>query len=226
MAKEKMKRIVIMVAVLFLGSFPALCAFAFENGDWQFWNTYGADAKLGEKVTLKGENELRFGDGMGELYYDHIDTGIYYKATDWLDLGINYRHIWEKKARYKWAEEYRPHFNGVFKWQWWDLEFKDRNRVELRIRDGKEDKWRYRNKLTMSYPVEIKDIEVAPYVADEIFVDFHGTRLNRNRLYGGVQIKLYKHIKADIFYLWQTSKDKPGKWTGYNVLGAKLKAVF
>ena len=37
-------------------------AAAYENGDWQLWNTDGIEVKLNDRWELKEEEELRFGN--------------------------------------------------------------------------------------------------------------------------------------------------------------------
>jgi len=91
--------------------------------------------------------------------------------------------------------------------------------------EDKDEAWRYRNKLTVLFPFKFTDLEVQPYIADEVFIDFHGAKFNRNRLYAGLKFKVIKNLKADVFYLWQTSKKK-SKRIDYNVIGLKLKLVF
>lgn len=221
-----MRKTFIFGIALLLSLIYVSCAFAFESGDWQLWNTESVEAKLSKRWKVKVEEELRFGDNLSEIYYMHTDGGLTLKVTDGLDLGINYRQIYEKKESSKWEDENRPHANAIFSWLWKNFKFTDGNRLEYRIRDGKSDAWRYRNKLTVKAPWKWTSLEAQPYLADEIFVDFYGEKLNRNRLYAGIESKLFEHLKADIFYLWQTSKKKPDKWTDYNILGIKIKAVF
>ena len=202
-----------------------LSAFAFENGDFQLWNTESIEAKLDKHWKAKIEEELRFGDDISELYYTHTDGGLTLNVTEGLALGINYRQVFEKSDD-EWKEEYRPHANATISWKWLEYNFKNRCRLEYRMRENKDDAWRYRDKLTVKFPWKWTDLKIQPYIADEIFVDFYGKKVNRNRLYAGFGAKLFKHLKTDIFYLWQTSKVKIGKWTNYNVLGIKFKAVF
>jgi hypothetical protein len=197
---------------------------AFAYGDWQFWNTESIEGSLAENWKVKLEEEFRFGDNMGKFYYHHTDGSLTYKLTNWFHLGLNYRQIYEKKNG-KWQEETRPHINVTLKWKWQDFKFENRNRFEYRMREGRGDVWRYRNKLTLAFPVKWTELSIQPYLADEIFVDLNVGDLNRNRLYAGFRARLMKYLATDIFYLWQTS-EKAGDWIDYNVIGAKLKVKF
>jgi len=201
-----------------------ISAFAHEDGDWQFWNTESIEGSLAENWKIKLEEEFRFGDNMRELYYHHTDGGLTHKLTDYFRLGLNYRQVYEKNNG-EWEEENRPHINGILRWEWQDFQLEGRNRFEYRIREGKEDVWRYRNKLTLTLPVKWAELGIQPYLANEIFVSFDELEFNRNRLYVGLKAKLMKYLNADIFYLWQSSK-KSEDWIDYNVLGVKLKVEF
>jgi hypothetical protein len=203
----------------------SLSAFAGDNGDLQLWNTESIEVKLNDRWKAKVEEELRFENNISRLYYTHTDGGLVFKVNDNLDFGAHYRQIFERKKK-EWEEEYRPYGYATFKWEWMDFKFSDKNRLEFRMKETTYDKWRYRNKLTAKFPWKWTSLEIQPYVADEIFIDLYGEKLNRNRLYGGFGAKLMKHLKTDIFYMWQTSKQIPGKWKNYNVIGVKLNVVF
>jgi len=192
-----------------------------KDGDWQLWNTESVEGNFAKNWKVKLEEEFRIGDNMEELYYHHTDGGITYKLNDLVSLGLNYRQIFEK-TKEEWKEENRPLINGTINGKWRDFVFSDRNRFEYRIRAGKQNVWRYRNKLAMTFPARWAKFDIKPYLADEVFADLDKGEFSRNRLYAGFEAKLMKHLGADIFYLWQTSK-KDKSWIDFNILGFKLK---
>ena len=49
--------------------------------------------------------------------------------------------------------------------------------------------------------------ETLLYLADEIFVDFDAGVLNTNRFYTGIIFKIFKQLKGDLYYLWQSKKE-------------------
>lgn len=220
----KRSSIIICGIVYVLGiTLPAL---AQEDGEWQLWATQSMEVKFQERIKMTIEEEERFSRDVRELSYHHTDGGIEYEVSDWLDAGINYRQVYELKKR-KWIEESRPHINGTLKYKWQGLKFADRNRLEFRIIKGRKDNVRYRNKFTLSYPLEIWSLKAEPYVADEIFVSSDGTNLNRNRFYVGLKMKVLKNLKPEVFYMWQASKSgKSTKWTDHNVIGLKVGLAF
>ena len=198
---------------------------AFEDGDFQYWNSESVSHEFNEDWKIKVEEELRFGGDAGRFYHHHSDAVITYSGMgDWLELGLNYMLIFEKKEN-EWVYENRPHLNMTLQYALKGLELTGRNRFEYRDKENGTDGWRYRNRFTVKYPVKAGDFEINPYIADEIFVDFIEEKLNRNRLYAGADFKILKNLKLDIFYLWQAS-EKDDNWADCNVLGTKVKLSF
>lgn len=215
----------LVFCIMILGVLFCNVGFAFDDGDFQYWNNEVVSLKINEDWEASFEEEFRLGDNGGNLYYQHSDWGVTYSGVaEWLDLGVFYRHIFEKKDS-KWRRENRPHLDAAVKWELFDCAMSNRGRFEYRNREDAEDFWQYRNKFTMKLPFKFTKVQIQPYIADEIFIDFDEERLNRNRLYSGFSMKLTKNLKGEIFYLWQRSK-KDDKWSGLNVLGTKLKLSF
>ena len=219
-----MKKIIIAIVFVSLCFSYVISAIAFEDGDVQLWNANSIKWKFADKWKAQLEEELKFGNDVSELYYAHTDLGIAYKLVDWLSLGLSYRHIYEKKDS-KWLLENRPHINIAFKYKWEGFTFKDRIRIELRIRDNKDRVIRYRNKLTVKFPFKWTDQKIRPYIADEIFASSDTGEFDKNRFYVGLTFNIFKNFKGDIYYLWEAGRSG-SKWTDYNVLGIKLKAAF
>jgi hypothetical protein len=125
------KRIIITYGLLLI----LLIAKTSVASDWQFWNSYSVEGEIARGWKVKVEEELKFNDDISRLMLHQTDIGFTYALAEWLDAGLHYRQIYEKKAG-EWKEENRPHVNGTFKWKWHDLAFSDRNRIEFRNRDG------------------------------------------------------------------------------------------
>lgn len=200
-------------------------AFAYDNGDFQVWHTENQEARIHKNVKVTTEQELRFGDAARELYYQHYDWGTSFGFDKRLDIGFNFRKVYEKKKD-KWMEEDRPHINAVLKFDIWKIKFENRNRLEFRIFKYRDDHLRYRDKFTVKYPVKLFNVTVSPYAADEIFISSNATGFNENRIYSGFEIEITKNIKADISYLQKTNRVKDDKWLASNVLATKIKISF
>jgi len=200
--------------------------FAYDDGDLQYWSKASASFDIDKDWKFKFEEEFRLSESGGQLYRHHSDFGFVYKSlADWIDLGFNYRGLFEKDSKGKWRQENRPHLNVTLKSKLFGFDLSDRSRLEYRDREIKKDIWRYRNKLTIRLPLEFTELKLKPYLAGEVFINLDEEGYNRNRLYGGVSFELSKNLTGDIFYLWQSSRSGGGR-KDINVLGTALKFRF
>lgn len=215
---------VCLVAVVI--QFTSAVSYAFQDGDFQVWHTENQDVKFYKDAKLTVEEEFRWGDGASDFYYHHYDFGLAYSANKNIDLGVNYRQVYDKKGN-KFLEENRPHINITLKSDdLYGFKLEDRNRFEYRHFRYQSDFCRYRNKFTVKYPVTVCKVNLEPYVADEVFVDLKDKGgLSRNRFYAGLGVNLTKNVKAEAYYLLQSTKSS-NVWTDANVLGTKLKIAF
>jgi len=183
--------------------------------------------KLNEDWKCTFTQELRLGDDGGNLYREHSDLGFTYSGlADWIDIGANFRIIYEKDGHDEWRRENRPHLNVTLRGRLFDIPLSNRVRVEYRDRENKDDVWRCRNKVTAKLPFELTALKLKPYVAEEIYVTMNDDNIDRNRLYAGALFGLTKTVSADIFYMWQTSRSSSGNWNDLQVLGTGVKLRF
>ncbi|TRZ48767.1 DUF2490 domain-containing protein [bacterium] len=216
-----MKRIFVIVG---LASLLTTKVYAYDDGDFQIWNTENQEFKVNKESKITLEEEFRWGDDASDFYYHHYDAGFVYTLNKHLDLGINYRQVYEKKKG-EFKEENRPHVNATLKYELYGFKLDDRNRIEYRHFDYQTDTWRYRNKFAVKFPWKLTRFEIQPYMADEIFVELEDGSLSRNRVYSGIGFTITKNIKGEVYYLLQSSKSS-SQWVDSNVLGTKLKLVF
>ena len=217
-----MKRILFITALVTLVAFNA---YAYDNGDFQIWNTDSQNVDVIKKVKLAMEQEFRFGENASELYYQHYEWGAIFGFDKMLDIAFCYRLVLEK-YKHKWREEDQPNVNATLKFDLWKFKFDDRNRIEYRHFRFKEDSARYRNKFGLKLPFDFMKIKVSPYASDEIFIASDSTGFNENRLSSGIEFDLTKYAKADIYYMFKSNKIKDDKWNSANVLGTKIRIAF
>lgn len=197
---------------------------AYDDGDFQIWHTQVQEKEINKEARVTLEEEFRFGDDANDFYYHHYDAGFVYSLNKNLNLGMNYRQVYEKKKG-KFKEENRPHINATLKWDLLGLKFEDRNRLQYRHFDYQGDIWQYRNKFSAKFPWKFTKMEIQPYFADEIFLDLQNKAFTRNRFYSGFAIGLNKNLKGEIYYLLQSGRSA-NKWVDTNVFGAKVKLIF
>lgn len=141
---------------------------------------YPVDARVGAGFELRLNNSFTF-----------TPTYIYRRGED-----VRNRKDYEHRIRFDLT--YTKRFKG--------FTFRDRNRVEYRIRNSRRDSVRYRNRATISIPVTREGTELfAPYFADEIFYDFREEKISRNEFSVGISRKLNKNVSADFYYLLRSN---------------------
>lgn len=198
---------------------------AYDRGDFQIWNTQVQEAKIHKSVKMVMEEEFRYGENAGELYYQHYDWAAVFAFHKTLDIGLSYRQVYERYKR-KWREENEPSVNATFKFDLWKFKLENKNRLEYRHFRYKDDSIRYRNKSAIKYPLDVLGVKAAPYLADEVFISSDGKGFNEDRFFSGIEVKPMENLAADVYYLLKLNRISGDKWTGANVLGMKVKISF
>lgn len=229
MRRRNLKTLVaarILVALVITALLSGQSALAFEDNDFQFWSRAGVSFDLTKDWKADFAEEFRFGNDGGRLYHHFSDLGLVYRsAADWMNLGFNYRQVFEKDSAAEWKQENRPHVNVTLKARLFDMDLSNRSRFEYRDRDHKDDIWVYRNKMSVRLPFELTQLRLQPYVADEVFIIIGNEGYSRNRLYSGVSCNLGKNANLDVYYLRQSTKCQTS-WMDLNILGIALKYKF
>ena len=221
---EKMRKTIFVIGASALLLATKVCAY--DDGDFQIWNTDVEEFKVDDDSKIAFEEEFRWGNDSKEFYYQHYDAGFFYNLREWLNIGSGYRQVFES-VKGKFKAENEPYAAATLLCDLEGFRFEDRNRMEYREFDYKDDHWRYRNKATLKLPWKFTRMDIQPYISDEIFIVFGGVpgELNQNRFSPGLGANLTRNVKADIYYMLQSSKGR-GKWVDANVLGAKVKITF
>lgn len=218
-----MKSTIFVIAGLFL--MLAARAYAYDDGDFQIWNTDIEEFKIGKNAKVALEEEFRWADNASEFSYQHYDIGYFYNLKKYLNVGGGYRQVYELKKN-KFKEENEPYLTATLLGDLSGFAFEDRSRMEYRHFDYQSDSWRYRNKLTIKTPWKFTKIGIQAFLSDEILIGFGKiSELNQNRFSSGLNMNLTKNIKGEIYYMLQSSKGS-GKWTEANVFGTKIKIAF
>lgn len=217
------KNIILLSVLLFMASKHA---FAYDNHDFQVWNTDVEEFKPNKSSKLIFEQEFRWGDNASQFYYQHYDVGYAYILNKYFNFGGGFRYIRELKSGI-WRDENEPYFLALAYWKAAGFDFTDRTRIEYRDYDYQTDHWRFRNKLDIKFPCKFTKLEIQPIIADEFFVKLNGTDLNENRLYAGLAFKIINNLRGELTYMWRTQKTvNTSTWIDTNVLSAKLKYAF
>lgn len=219
-----MKRIALiaMGVVLFLST----NALAYDDGDFQVWNTDVEEIRLKKDLKLAFEQEFRWANNASEFYYQHYDAGLIYALNKFLQVGAGYRQIYSRTASAPWQTESDPYAFCTFFWDFLGFKFDDRSRFEYQYFRHKSDAGKYRNKLSIKPAWKFTKLEIQPFVSNEAFIAIgNGQGFNQNRFSGGLSFSPLKNLKAEVYYMLLSSKNG-SRWKDYNVLGTKFKITF
>jgi hypothetical protein len=200
--------------------------YAYDDHDFQIWNTDSEEFKINKKTKIVLEQEFRWGDNATEFYYQHYDAGIFYDFTKWLNAGGGYRQIYELYKQ-KFRPDNDPYLTLTLLGELKGFKLDNRSRMEFNDFDYKTDFWRYRNKTTLKFPWKFTKLEIQPFVSEEVFVVFGGlpAKFNQNRLSAGLGFNIIKHVKGEVYYMLQSARWN-STWKESNVLGTKIKISF
>ena len=198
---------------------------AYDDGDFQIWNTNVQEFKINDLTKGALEEEFRWADDADEFYYHHYDAGFSRVMNDFFSLGGGYRHIFELK-RGEFKAENEPYMTAILSGEIAGCAIEDRSRFEYRQFDYQDDSKRYRNKITVKLPWSFTRAKIQPFLSDEGFMSIADEALfAQNRLSAGCGAALNDRIKLEAYYMLQSSKGS-SVWTDTHVFGTKIKIVF
>ena len=218
-----MKKAKTIAAVMVLA--VRVSSYAYDDGDFQVWNTDVQEFKVNKDLKAALEQEVRWGDNAHEFFYQHYDVGAFYGLNKYWNIGAGYRHVLSKtKGEFKIENE--PYMTATLSGEAKGFKFEDRSRLEYQHFDYQTDSWRYRNKFTLKLPWKFTKMAIQPFLSEEALVRFGViNEFNQNRFSSGLAMNLTKNIKAEIYYMLVSSKSRDN-WIDSNVLGTKLKFSF
>lgn len=180
--------------------------------DFQFWSETVVNIPL---VKKRDANDKEYSDlsllligsirlGRNKLYPvdERVGIGFNKRINKYVSITPSYVYKYAAPLPRLKDIEHRVRLDTTISLGYKELSIKDRNRVEYRIRNSRQDTVRYRNRITLKHPVK-KDGKTmfSPFVADEVFYDFRLGSFFRNELSLGIERKLNSNVAAEFFYL-------------------------
>lgn len=222
----------ILLLLIIFGTLSVSSQTTPPEADFQFWNetqvaiplvkSKDKNGKDFERVSLFLSGTLRFGGNYTRFVDERIGFGFDFKINKYLTLTPSY--LYRAAQPYQNRKEFESRFRFAVNLEnkWTKFSVKDRNLIEYRSRNSRADSTRYRHKLQFTFPIHRDKEEIfAPFVADEIFYDFHDKAWTRNELTLGVNRKFTPNFSADFFYLNQRNRGNVLK--NVNALGVNFK---
>lgn len=208
---EKSKKPVLLVIILFILLFlnQKLVATDFET--WTFVGGLANTKKL--NFYFHSANFFRNGS---DYFLNHTQLSLDFPSKKNISFGIGYKHEYVEFPN-RWRTEYRPMLHLYYKKDLGHFSFRDRNRWEFRIIDGKLIN-RYRNQLQFTFN---KFKSIVPYMSTEFSFNFNSFEYTRQRTIIGTEL-LLKKATFSLFLGQQFNKDLPHVWNTKFMLGTGL----
>ncbi|MDQ3634659.1 MAG: DUF2490 domain-containing protein [Acidobacteriota bacterium] len=199
-----------------------------NEGDIQVWNetkVYFKSIKKDDKKLISPYfmGTLRIGQDVRHFVSERIGVGFDVQLNKYFKLTPSYYYIAEQPTKNKKSIEHRIRLDFEGEKQWSKFSLSNRNRVEHRLRFGRDNSTRYRNKTKFKYPINNSDGEeiITPFVANEPYYDFSAKRWTRNEFSAGIGKKFTSKSSGEFYYLLQNNIGNTLKRV--NVFGVNLK---
>ena len=180
----------------------ALTSTSIVTGGWQQAHAleHATKLQLSTKVstyTIKGELDYRY-TNTSDLYYRHYALELATDISDNWRMSGGYRNAYKLASSQQWILEQRPYLQiqqgfslQPIKW-WW------RSRLEYRMRESKDDVWRYRLRLLLKSRSYLWGIR--PFISNEFFYALDKHQYNKNWLAVGLDFHSSSWGKPSIYY--------------------------
>jgi Protein of unknown function (DUF2490) len=182
-----------------------------QSDDTQFWNETQIIVPMCDSADLMFFGVLRMGRDLARPVDERGGVGVALKASKFLTIIPTWLYIAHQPAATRKNIEHRMIFNATFKFSLGKFAFTDRNLIERRLRNSREDFTMYRNRLQIDHPARLGSFKFRVFVADEVWYDSLQNIWVRNRVSAGITKQFSRRFAADIFYLRQNDgRARPG----------------
>ncbi len=189
--------------------------------DTQLWSDFQISVPLNRKVDLVFTGTFRLGRGLSHPVSERGAVSIAYKATKFITLETGYQYVANQPSKGRKNYSSNLIFAGTVKFPIGKLTVSDRNWVERRFRNSRQDSTRFRNRLRVEYPVVVRDTKFNIFASNEVFYDSTLNKWARNRFAVGANTKLNERLTGEVYYMRQNdSFSRPGN---LHVIGTIFK---
>jgi len=195
-----------------------------DEDDAQSWSELELSLPLNKAVALSLFGELRLERNLRDVGNTRAGAAVSFDLGRHFTLKPIYLYVPDYSPRGRTNYSHRLRLDGTIKFPLRKFTVSDRSRVEWRLRRSREDSARYRNRLSVEFPLTVRGAELKPFVADEVFYDFGDGAWMRNRFSVGVGKNLSDRVTGETYYTLQNERDsRPGV---IHVIGTGLKLTL
>jgi hypothetical protein len=221
-----------LTLVLLFSAAPVFGQSSPPETDFQIWSETTFVLPLVKAKDDKGKSfdrlsalfitSIRFGQNRFAPVDERVGGGFDLVLNKHFNFTPTYLYIAGQPSRTRREFEHRLRFEVTYNHKFKNFSIKDRNRVEYRVRHSRADSVRYRNKFTLSIPVNRDGKELfTPFISDEPYYDFTAEQWSRNDFSPGIAKKFTDKLSGEFFYIWR--HNRTGLPKDIHALGFNLK---
>jgi hypothetical protein len=189
--------------------------------DVQFWNDTNLTVPFSKKVDMVIQGTVRIRSNFSSAVDERWGIGWVFKVNKYLSFNPFYFHREAKPPNGKPESEDRLTLGTTLRFPVKKFTLIDRNWFERRWRSPQVDAWRYRNRIQLEHPFQIRKAKFTGYASDEVFYDWSQHDWVRNRFSVGASHAFNKHFTLDLYLMRQNDgRTRPGDVT---VLGSNMR---
>lgn len=212
---------VFLTLILVCSTGRALAQTRVPKADTQSWNDVQLTIPLGKKVDFLVQGTLRLGGSLSKAVDERWGFGFNYKLNRYVTLNELHFHREARPPNGRHEVEERLTLGAALRKPIGKFALIDRNWFERRWRQPQVDVWRYRNRVQLEHPFEIRKAKFTWFVSDEVFYDWSLHDWVRNRFAVGASHPFNNHFTGDLYYLRQNDgHTRPGD---VNVIGTVMR---
>ncbi|HKQ76297.1 MAG TPA: DUF2490 domain-containing protein [Blastocatellia bacterium] len=179
--------------------------------DTQIWNETQIIIPMRDRADLILFGVLRAGRDLSRPVDERGGAGVAFKAGRLLTIIPTWLYVAQQPTAARKNIEHRLILNATFKFSAGKFAFTDRNLIERRLRNRRDDFTMYRNRLQIDHPARLGSFNFRMFVADEVWYDSLQNAWTRNRVSAGIIKQFSPRFTAEIFYLRQNDgRARPG----------------
>jgi len=221
------KRIVLAVAVASV----AMSAFARKD---QEWTNFAVNYEIYKGLALHFDQEIEFDNKI--LVNEESFMSLGYRFCPYFGLAVGHRVVRERLLNRDLQTEHRPTIEvNLHAPEFWTLMFGFRSRFEYRDKSHYEPHVRYRERFRLGTSWSVTDLNISPYVSEELFFsDIPGVRnsdlLRTTRSQAGLTFNLIpgnENLRCTLYFMVNHFiGDGAREWKPLNIYGFEVAYSF
>jgi hypothetical protein len=196
-----------LALILFASNAPAQTPPA---TDFQQWTQVAATFRLGPKLTITTFGEVHIGNDVSQFDQELMSAGVTYSPSKWVSFGTGYLFLHANPKLSGIDREHRIYGEITFSAPaFHKFLLSDRVRPELRWEElpaGGTFTQRYRNRVTVQRPVNIREKEYAPFLMWEKFYNANVGAWSRTRYYAGATLPVDGRTSVQLYFMRQNDQ--------------------